>query len=132
MFVVPGLVLAMACLDLVGWFLHLPRFTSVFAHYATMKPNTAVCLLLLAVACWGRAARSRTGMWDGALADMAGCFALFLSGGTLIEYGLHIRERGWMRCLYALPVLAAGCASGANGAGDGVGCLTLAAFGDAA
>jgi signal transduction histidine kinase len=42
--------LAMALLDLVGWIFYLPLLASIFPHFATMKPNTAVCLGLLAIA----------------------------------------------------------------------------------
>jgi signal transduction histidine kinase len=43
-------VVAIACLDLLGWRFHLPLLTSIIPRYATMKPNTAVCLGLLALA----------------------------------------------------------------------------------
>jgi signal transduction histidine kinase len=43
-------VLAIAALDILGWLLHLPLLTSILPHYATMKPNTAICLALLALA----------------------------------------------------------------------------------
>jgi signal transduction histidine kinase len=43
-------VLAVACLDLFGWRFHVPLLTSILPRYATMKPNTAVCMGLLALA----------------------------------------------------------------------------------
>ena len=44
------IALLMALLDLIGWWAHVPLLTSVFRGYATMKPNTAACLALIAVA----------------------------------------------------------------------------------
>jgi signal transduction histidine kinase len=43
-------VAGLAGLDLLGWRFHLPLLTSILPRYATMKPNTAVCLGLLALA----------------------------------------------------------------------------------
>jgi len=45
-----SVVVAIAALDLAGWRFHLPLLTSILPRYATMKPNTAVCLGLLAIA----------------------------------------------------------------------------------
>src|SRR5579875_3224520 len=44
------LVLTLSLLDLVGWWAHIPLLTSVLPGYATMKPNTALCLGLLSLA----------------------------------------------------------------------------------
>lgn len=43
-----AIVIGLASLDLLGWRFHLPLLTSLLPRYATMKPNTAVCLGLLA------------------------------------------------------------------------------------
>ena len=42
--------LAIAGLDLLGWIFYLPQLTSMIPHYATMKPHTAECVALLALA----------------------------------------------------------------------------------
>ncbi len=41
--------LTIAVLDLLGWIFHLPLLTSMLPRYATMKPNTAECVGLLAL-----------------------------------------------------------------------------------
>ncbi len=125
----PGLVAAMACLDLLGWLLHVPRLTSVLPHYATMKPNTAVCLMLLAAGCWGRGrtAQFKGGQWSGAAADFAEWLSLLLSGGTLMEYPLHIQE-GLDGLLVRLPVLTPDVPPGRMAEGTAA-CLILLALG---
>ena len=80
-------VLAFAALDIAGWLLHLPLLTSVFPHYATMKPNTGICLGLVAL---GIATRQRPGTgasaWLNALSILAITLALLLSLGSILEY----------------------------------------------
>ncbi len=85
--ILPGLVGTMAALDLVGWIFHLPLLTSVFPHYATMKPNTAVCLGLLASACWLRTRRD-AGQGVSWLAGGVAGFAAALGAGSL--FGVRV------------------------------------------
>jgi len=92
-----SVVMGLVCLDLLGWVLHVPLLTSFVPQYATMKPNTAVCLGMLAVAaCLGpmsvlRQAASREAGREAGLGTgrgIAACLAglsVLLSGGTLLE-----------------------------------------------
>jgi signal transduction histidine kinase len=88
------LSLLVATADLIGWLCHIPLLTSVLPGYATMKPNTAICLGLLALASLllQPAEPSRLHRLHGArrpiFAGLAGLAAL-LSAGTLIEYTTH-------------------------------------------
>lgn len=41
---------AMSLMVLAGWWLHIPAFTGVLPGLITMKPNTAVCFLLIGIA----------------------------------------------------------------------------------
>ena len=45
--VLSSIALALCCADLLGWWGHIRILTSMVPNYATMKPNTAVCLGLL-------------------------------------------------------------------------------------
>jgi signal transduction histidine kinase len=82
-----GMVLLVACGAIIGWVWHIPILTSVFPHYSTMKPNTALGIGSVAVSCWlrrrrdGPASRLQAGF-----AIAAASFALVLSAGTLLEY----------------------------------------------
>jgi hypothetical protein len=100
-----SVVMGLVCLDLLGWLLHVPLLTSFVPRYATMKPNTAVCLGMLAVAaCLGPMSVLRPGAGQeagqdagrragrdasqGAGRGIAACLAglsVLLSGGTLLE-----------------------------------------------
>ena len=77
-----GLVALVAVLDLIGWRLQRPGLVGALSNAATMKPNTALCVLLLAAAVVCRQA-GRRAAWVGGL--LAGC-ALALSLATLLEY----------------------------------------------
>ncbi len=79
------LVLTLSVLDLVGWWAHIPLLTSVFPGYATMKPNTALCLGLLALAFLLEARRGRPAWSQVAAAGAAG-LSLLVSGLSSLEY----------------------------------------------
>ena len=79
-------VIVAGCLDLLGWIFHVAVLTSFIPHYATMKPNTALCLGLLAAATLLLRApahpRSRRAFAAGWIAGLS----MVLSGATLLEY----------------------------------------------
>ncbi len=79
-------VSVLAALDLAGWLLHIPILTSFLPHYATMKPDTAIGLALVALALPNRLSTVR---WRCLLADFALLIAFLLSCGSLLEYLLH-------------------------------------------
>ena len=70
--------------DLAGWWFHLPILTSLIPGYATMKPNTALCLALLSVSVAGSVAETRIWRLGG---DLCAGLALMVSGASLAEYG---------------------------------------------
>jgi PAS domain S-box-containing protein len=78
-----GLTIALALLDLLGWFTHRSALVGVFYGAATMKPNTALCLLLLAacVLC-KRSTKPLAAVLGNALAGAA----VVLAAATLLEY----------------------------------------------
>ncbi|HET9402937.1 MAG TPA: PAS domain S-box protein [Candidatus Acidoferrales bacterium] len=51
-FISSAVVVAVSSLAIVGWPLHLRVFTSVVPAWPTVKPITAVCLLLLGLSLW--------------------------------------------------------------------------------
>ena len=79
------LVLTLSLLDLLGWWAHLPLLTSVVPGYATMKPNTALCLGLLALAFLLDLGRGRPA-WRQAAGVGAACLSLIVSGLSSLEY----------------------------------------------
>ena len=46
------IAMAVGGLVLVGWLLGMRTLASVFPHYTTMKPNTAVCFVLAGLSLW--------------------------------------------------------------------------------
>jgi signal transduction histidine kinase len=87
----PGLVLLLAFLDLVGWIFHVRVLTSVFPGYATMKPNTAISLGLLAVTAMLRWREGLLrGRWQGRGADGLASLAFVLGVGSLAEYAFRL------------------------------------------
>ncbi|MGI4830510.1 MAG: hypothetical protein ACRYFU_20270 [Janthinobacterium lividum] len=47
-----GLAGLVAILDLAGWCFHFPALVGIFQQTVTMKPNTAISILFLAVVMW--------------------------------------------------------------------------------
>lgn len=85
-----GVVLLVACGAMTGWVWHIPILTSVFPHYSTMKPNTALGLGALAVGCWlRRRVNGPTSRLRVISAIAAASFALVLAAGTLLEYAIR-------------------------------------------
>jgi signal transduction histidine kinase len=84
-------VLAVACLDLAGWWLHIPLLTSILPDSATMKPNTARCLIALVISVL--VLRERGGKARGPVRNFFSVFAplvaIAISGITLLEYLFH-------------------------------------------
>jgi diguanylate cyclase (GGDEF)-like protein/PAS domain S-box-containing protein len=72
------LVGAIGALVLVGWYAGVPALRTVLPGYASMKPNTAVALVAIAVA----VVMMDRGRWTVSL----GAFATVLGGATLLEY----------------------------------------------
>lgn len=98
-------VALLASADLVGWFFHIPLLTSAFPHYATMKPNTALCLFLLAVAALARkeAEGSSNGGGRILVGDFTAGLTFVVSGLSLVEYLSH-RNMGIDQLLFAVPL----------------------------
>src|SRR5271165_7228592 len=46
------IAMAVGSLVLVGWLLGIRTLTSVIPDYTTMKPNTAVCFVLVGLSLW--------------------------------------------------------------------------------
>ena len=82
-----GLLIALlACLDLLGWIFHLRVLTSVFPGYATMKPNTAIGLGLVAAACLLRyRGEDPLRLWKSLAGDAAALAGFVLAGMTTFE-----------------------------------------------
>lgn len=80
-----ALVIAVGCLVLIGWQFHIPILKSILPQYITMKANTAIGLIALAVAVslMHRAESDRLRM---RLARMAAAFAFLIGLATLFQY----------------------------------------------
>ena len=108
----PCLVILLTSIDLVGWLIHLPLLTSVISHSSTMKPNTAICLFLLAIICL---LRRRSGAWTSeawrAITLSLIALTLVLSFGTLLEYA-SARNFGIDQLFLAVPPDAFGAPPG--------------------
>ena len=124
-FLLVGAVVICAGLDLLGWWFHLPILTSAIPHYATMKPNTAMCLSLLAVAAFARAKspiRSGRPLLPNLAVTLA-TLALLLSGASLAEY-ITGKSLGIDEILATVPVERFGDPTGRMALGTAV-CLVL-------
>ena len=100
--VTPALiVLLITLLDLIGWLFHMPLLTSVRAGYATMKPNTALSLALLATAILLQR-KTPVNRLLRVLALIAALAAFTISGLTLAEYVAHL-DLGIDQLLIAVP-----------------------------
>ena len=84
-------VLVLSAADLVGWWFHIPLLTSAIPHYATMKPNTAVCLFLLALSAYTRrgSENASSRRWFAISGEVAAGMVLALGGLSLLEYLTH-------------------------------------------
>lgn len=118
-------VLLFSSVDLVGWWFHIPLLTSAIPHYATMKPNTAFCLFVLAVTALLRreprdAVKGRLRSFSG---DVTAGVALMVSGLSLFEY-LISRSIGIDQVLLAVQPERFGDPVGRMSIGTAV-CLVL-------
>ena len=118
-----AVVIGVACLDLLGWMAHVAVLTSFIPHYATMKPNTALCLGLLSAAglvlpapAYPLDRRELAARW------MAG-LSLVLSAGTLLEY-LTRMSTGLDALMMRVPADRLGEPVGRMSLGTAI-CLTL-------
>ena len=68
--------------DLLGWWLHVSWLTGFFPEAATMKANTALCLLCLALAVLLKQWRGTPGR----VADLLASLAVAIAATTLLEY----------------------------------------------
>ncbi|ADW67724.1 sensor histidine kinase [Granulicella tundricola] len=119
-----GVVMGLACLDLMGWALHIPLLTSVVPHYSTMKPNTAAGLGLVALACWMRQRLDGPGRaWRRMTAVGAAVLGAALSFGTLAEYAAR-RSFGLDDLILRVPADRFGDPAGRPSLGT-AGCLAL-------
>ena len=78
--ILAGLAAVVAGLALIGWIFGVPDLTRLSPHLASMKFNTALCVVLLA-ASW-RTARARIAV---TLAAVTGLIAVV----TLLEYAIN-------------------------------------------
>jgi signal transduction histidine kinase len=92
------LCMAVGVLALGAWWLSKPLFDSVLPSLGTMKPNTALCLLLGGLSLAGLAAHSRLAA-GGALnallirlQPLTSVLLLLIAGTTLLSYVLQIPE----------------------------------------
>ncbi len=119
----PCLVVLLTCIDLLGWLIHIPLLTSVLPHSSTMKPNTAICLLLLAIVCLlQRQHGARSARAALCLIASAGV----LSCGTLFEYGTA-SSLGLDQLFLTVPPDVFGSAPGRMALGTAA-CLSAIAF----
>jgi signal transduction histidine kinase len=89
-FFMAAAAVALGFLVLIGWWLRLEVLKSVFAEYMSMKPNTAVCFILL-----GSAALlnfySGPVAWKRTACDVLSGLTFLIAGLTLAEYmGLSV------------------------------------------
>jgi len=93
--VAAGLVCALgAALVLIGWGLGVPVLTSILPGAAQMKPNTALCVLLLGVSLVALSPLRHPqtpGSATGALARVSAAAALAISTLTLFQYVTGVR-----------------------------------------
>ena len=89
------LVFAMGGLCLLGWLLGFRALTSMGPVFVTMKPNTAFCLMLIAVALWlsrTPAAREGNSAWVILLTASVGLIAAITLGEYAFSWNAGIDE----------------------------------------
>jgi PAS domain S-box-containing protein len=83
---------SVGCVVLVGWFVNMPSLKTVIPGLASMKANSAICIVLCGLSLWFRN-RNTTKSVDGKFVlDLAGHFALavtLVALATLVEYVFH-------------------------------------------
>ncbi len=79
--------LAVSILGLAGWVFEVGAFKSFVSQQAVMKPNSAVCLLLLSLGLRGLA-HPQPGPRVRAAVGVCAATAAVIAGTTLLEYGL--------------------------------------------
>lgn len=120
----PSLVLLLSFISLIGWIFHLSILTSVLPRFATMKPNTAIALGMLAVCCRARVRESKTRRGHlGWLSGLALAIALVLACGSLGEY-LSGRSFGLDGLILGVPLDRFGDPPGRMSLGTAL-CLAL-------
>ena len=100
--VLASIVLVISGADFAGWWMHIPLLTSAVPHYATMKPNTALCLLLVAVSALVSRRTPALGPRWRVLGEGCAAGALLVSGLSLAEYATQ-RSFGIDQLLSAVP-----------------------------
>lgn len=120
-FLLCGVAALVAVLDLLGWWTHHPALVGVFHGAVTMKPNTAVMILLLAGATLAQRAKGR-----GRLLGKLFCIAVVaITAATLLEY-LTGHNFGIDQLLAKVPPEAAGDPTGRMSRGTAIDGLLLA------
>ena len=114
------LVISNATLNLLGWWFHESRLVGFFPEAATMKPNTALCVLLLSFAMLFLGRRSHGGALG---ATLAYC-TVAVTAVTLSEYALG-RDFGIDQMLAKVPADLAGDPFGRMSVGTAVDGLLL-------
>jgi signal transduction histidine kinase len=120
-----AIVVGLTLVDFAGWALHIGLLTSVFPHYATMKPNTALCLLLLAAGLWVDSALRgrRAGLW---LMQVLSAMSLLVSLLSLMEYASG-RDFGIDQLLFSVSLNPLDNGAARMSVGSGI-ALTLTAL----
>lgn len=85
-------VFLIALAVLIGWWAGLPRITSVFSGYPTMKPNTAMCLGLLGAGMAVHAFKPLA-LFPTRLSIFLVSIALLFSGAILVQWTFSIDLR---------------------------------------
>ncbi|MBB5057481.1 hypothetical protein HDF16_002187 [Granulicella aggregans] len=120
----PSLILLLSFISLIGWALHLAILTSILPHFATMKPNTAISLGMLAVCCRARVRKGVTRRGHlGWLSRLALAIAMVLACGSLGEY-LSGRSFGLDGLILGVPLDRFGDPPGRMSLGTAL-CLTF-------
>ena len=115
------LAVAMGALVMLGWGLKIETLTSVFPGLATMKPNTALCFILLGTAIWLLRDISETSTRSRYVGLAASALASGIGWLTILEYGtgasLGIDKLLFRQALLGTGVPSPGRMSGATAAG---------------
>lgn len=112
-------------LALLGWLMGIPALRSILPGLATMKPNTALCFVMVGVSLWliqwrfGEQGSPRSGRIQAArvLSGVVELLGLLTLGEFLFHLNLGVDEIVFHRTLLATGVLHPGRMSGATALG---------------
>jgi signal transduction histidine kinase len=113
------IVVTIASVDLLGWAFHIPVLVTFSANFATMKPNTALCVMMQAYAVASDVAQGRKHRWVRWAARCMSGLALLTSALSLGEY-ITRRDFGIDGLLIAVPADRFGDSAGRMALGTAV------------